>query len=231
MAQAPSPEKQQEAEGLASKAFEAYSKADYTTALTLYQQALLAAPAAAIYFNIANIYDKKLPDATLAVEFYRKCVAAPDATPDLTIKATARIQALQQAAAPKGPVKPEAPPVDEDPGRGLRIGGGVALGLGAVGLGAGFTFGAIAKSKADSAKKVCNAGTCSTQQGVDDMRSASSAANVSTALVVVGAAAAVTGTVLLIVAPRSGARPAAALTISPSFGPTQVGLTLSGAFF
>ena len=49
-------ERQGEAEALAKRAFEAYSKNDYTTALALYQQALQIAPAAAIYFNIASIY-------------------------------------------------------------------------------------------------------------------------------------------------------------------------------
>ena len=239
LAQAPAPgsEKQAEAEALASKAFEAYSKADYATALTFYQQALRLAPAAAIYFNIANIYDKKLPDPPTAIDFYRKVIGASDATPDLTLKAAARIQALQQEKAPAAAPKPaEAPPADDDAGKGMKVAGGVTLGLGAVGLGLGIGFGLAAKGKLDSAKTVCDTaggGTvCKTQQGIDDMKSASSAATVSTATFIAGGVLAATGIVLLIVAPKSAAKAATTgFSITPVVGPSQAGLGLSGVFF
>src|SRR5262249_21344515 len=150
----------------AARAFEAYKKGDYSAALSLYQAAIQITPAAALYFNVANIYDKKVPDPQLAIEFYRKCVSASDATPELTLKATARIQALTQelaqkqaAAPPQPPPKTEAPAAPTppaDPGRPLRVAG---LSVGAIGLATlavGLGLGLDAKLKLDSARQVCN---------------------------------------------------------------------------
>src|SRR3954470_24579926 len=112
LAQQPAPpapestEAQTPAEAVAARAFEAYKKGDYPSALSLYQAAIQVTPAAALYFNVANIYDKKLPDPQKAIEFYRKCVSATDVNPDLSLKATARIQALSQELAQKQAATP-----------------------------------------------------------------------------------------------------------------------------
>jgi tetratricopeptide (TPR) repeat protein len=239
-------ERQSEAEALARRAFDAYSKSDYTSALSLYQQALQIAPAAAIYFNIASIYDKKLPDPELAIEFYRKCLTAPDASPDLALKASARIQVLNQELAQKragttgqSSTKPETPITQPDeppaePGRALRITGVVvgALGVAAVGVGSG--FGIDAKVKLDRARKVCTAATCKTQSGVDDMKAAGSSATAATVLWIAGGVAIGAGIGLYLFAPRKPEPTSTSireLRLDPVLGPTQAGLNLSGAFF
>jgi tetratricopeptide (TPR) repeat protein len=233
----PSPEVQAQAEAISAKAFDAYGKGDYAGALALYQQALQLAPAAALYFNVANIYDKKLPDPHLAIDFYRKCVSASDTTPELTLKATARIQALSQDLAPKTAApKTAAPPKDEaaageDPGRSFRIAGGVILGVGAVGLGVGIGFGVDAKAKLDTANKSCTGAVCMNQAGVDAMNGANGSATASTAMFVTGGVLAATGIVLLAVAPSR--KPAAAATgfrVAPALAPGHAGVALLGSF-
>ena len=228
----PSPEVQKQVEDLSAKAFDAYGKGDFTTALTLYQQALQLAPAAAIYFNVANIYDKKLPDPHLAIDFYRKCVSASDTTPDLSIKATARIQALTQDLLAKQPAAPRADEAaGEDPGKAMKIAGGVILGLGALGLGLGIGFGVDANGKLQTARQTCTGSSCTSQAGVDAMNGANGSATVSTAMFVVGGVAAVTGVVLLAVAPSRKAAPATGLRFTPVVAPGHAGFALSGAFF
>ena len=238
----------EQAESIASRAFEVYGKGDYAAALALYQQVLKITPAAAIYFNVGNIFDKKLGDPKQAIEYYRKCVAAPDVTAELSLKASARIEALRQdlaqkqAATPEVSAKPEksakaedvvAPPPPADPSKMFKIGGGVALGVGAVALGVGLGFGADALTKVNRAKEVCEGARCTTQAGVDDMAGAGSSATASTALVLVGAVSAAVGVTLFVFAARKAPRePAkAGLRLSPIAGPSQAGLTLSGSFF
>lgn len=239
-------ERQSEAETLARRAFDAYSKSDYTSALSLYQQALQIAPAAAIYFNIASIYDKKLPDPELAIEFYRKCLTAPDASPDLALKASARIQVLNQEVAQKrsgatgqSPTKPETPTTQPDqtpaePGRALRITGVVLGGLGIAAVGVGVGFGIDAKVKLDRARKVCTGATCKTQAGVNDMAAAGSSATGATVLWIAGGVAIGTGIALYILAPRKPEPTSAfirGVRLDPVVSPSQAGLSLSGAFF
>jgi tetratricopeptide (TPR) repeat protein len=222
----PSPEVQAQAEAISAKG-------DYAGALALYQQALQLAPAAALYFNVANIYDKKLPDPHLAIDFYRKCVSAADTTPELTLKATARIQALSQDLAPKtaAPPKLEEPAPGEDPGRSFRIAGGVILGVGAVGLGIGIGFGVDAKAKLDTANKSCTGAVCTDQAGVDAMNGANGSATASTAMFVTGGVLAATGIILLAVAPsRKPAAAATGLRVAPALAPGRAGVALLGSF-
>jgi tetratricopeptide (TPR) repeat protein len=230
----PSPEVQAQAEAISAKAFDAYGKGDFAGALALYQQALQLAPAAALYFNVANIYDKKLPDPHLAIDFYRKCVSASDTTPELTLKATARIQALSQDLTPKTAPPPkdkEEPAPGEDPGRSFRIAGGVILGVGAVGLGVGIGFGVDAKAKLDTANKSCTGAVCMNQAGVDAMNGANGSATASTAMFVTGGVLAATGIVLLAIAPsRKPATAATGLRVAPALAPGRAGVALLGSF-
>jgi serine/threonine-protein kinase len=243
-----------QAEALAARGFEAYKKGDYTTALSMYAQVLQVAPTAAIYFNIASIYDKKLPDRQLALEFYRKTINAADTTPDLTVKATARIQALnqeqpgepaskkeEQAASSeetregkeKQKEAPAEPPLAQDrPGQGLRIAGLLVGGAGIVAVGVGLGFGADAMSKLDSANEICDGPRCATQQGADDMTTAGSSAGVATALCIAGGAAIGAGVVLYLIAPsKPAATEVGGLRLAPVVGPSQAEIHLSGTFF
>jgi tetratricopeptide (TPR) repeat protein len=238
-------DKQNEAEALAKRAFDAYSKGDYTAALSLYQQALQISPAAALYFNIARIYDQKLPDPELAIEFYRKCLTAPDASPDLALKASARIQALNQelaqkrgGSAPPSSGKEETPSTSPseppDPGKPLRITGIVVGSIGIAAVGAGAGFGIYAKTKLDTARESCKGATCTTQAGVDAMHSAWSSAKVATVLFIAGGASVGIGVGLYLLAPKKREPTSAMFTglrLDPVLGPSQAGVNLSGTFF
>lgn len=95
----------------------------------------------------------------------------------------------------------------------LRVGGYVALGLGAVGLGVGAYFGFKARSHARDANDRCPDVACNDDAAfaaVDDGRSAARVANVATG---VGLAFAVTGVVLVLTAPKGTS--AGALVVSP----------------
>lgn len=239
-------ERQSEAEALARRAFEAYSKGDYTSALTLYQQALQISPAAAIYFNIASIYDKKLPDPELAIEFYRKCLTAPDASPDIALKASARIQALNQEVAQRKAgttgqsatrqetptTQPSGPP--PEPGKAQRIAGVVVGALGVAVVGVGVGFGIDAKVKFDRAKPVCSGATCKTHAGVDDMTAAGTSSTIATGFFIGGGVFVGAGILTYLLAPRKQEPTSTSvqgIRLEPVLGPSQAGLNLSGTFF
>src|SRR6185436_186811 len=71
------------AEDLAQQAFDAYSRGDFLSAVALYKRAYQTSSAGVILFNIANIYDKKLRDKELALEYYRRYLRSGDTEPDL----------------------------------------------------------------------------------------------------------------------------------------------------
>src|SRR5262249_3618072 len=82
-------------EAIAAQAFELYNKGEYVRAITLYLKAYQAEPAAAIIFNVARIYDQKLHDRVLAIDYYQRYLSAPDAEPELVQRANERIIALR----------------------------------------------------------------------------------------------------------------------------------------
>lgn len=227
-----------DAEAIAKRAFEAYNRGDYKTAVALYDQALKLAPAAALYFNIASIYDKKLASPEQAITYYRKCLASPDTNADLTLKSIARIQLLSQRpsdAVPPPQVKAAPLPVPtEAPGHGMRVAGVVTGVIGLAVLGAGLGFGLNAKLKLDDARKDCDGKQCFTQAGFDAMGAASTSATFATALSSAGGVALGVGIGLYVFAPRRAEvlkGPRAALRLTPILSPTGAGFTLSGAFF
>src|SRR5262245_9879778 len=69
-------------ERYAARAYEAYKRKDYQSAIALYQKALEAAPSADILYNIARIYDLREADRALAISFYGRYVDDPGALPD-----------------------------------------------------------------------------------------------------------------------------------------------------
>ncbi|HEX2881355.1 MAG TPA: hypothetical protein VHO25_17625 [Polyangiaceae bacterium] len=130
----------------------------------------------------------------------------------------ARLKVEVSPAAPAAPVvtAPPATPQDQgtsDPGKGLRIGGYVALGVGVVGLGVGTVFlvsGAGKKGDADDAFDACNSGPggCSVteERNVNDLEDdAASAKTISLVGYGVGAAGIGTGIVLLVLAGNKSA--------------------------
>src|SRR5690606_6622437 len=106
----------------AARAFDAYKRKDYQSAIALYQKALEAAPSADILYNIARIYDLGLRDRALAISFYSRYVNDPGAVPNRIEVATKRLAELRAAelaavappsvepAAPTAVVAPQPPP-------------------------------------------------------------------------------------------------------------------------
>lgn len=102
------------AEWLSTQAETAFSEKRFADAIRLYLDAWEASPAASILYNVAFIYDKRLDDPELAIDYYDRAARSPDADPDLKTKARTRIAALQaQLAGNKPP--PDKPPPDKGP--------------------------------------------------------------------------------------------------------------------
>ncbi len=130
----------------------------------------------------------------------------------------------RSAVAAKEPPKEEASS-SSGPSRVPAI---VAFGVGAVGLGVGATFGALAFSATSDAKKLCTGNSClpAAQAKIDESKRDG---NISTVAFVIGGAGVATGVVLLLVsggktsdAPKSDAR------VTPWIGAGSAGLR--GAF-
>lgn len=204
-------------ETLARRANEMYKAGQHTEAVSLYLKAWQAAPAAALLYNIAHIYDRKLGERELAIDFYRKYITSPDADPTVVARATERIQALKQAPDTKPP--PATPPPvatlsEDEPstetgtastasaatstssgGSSQRTWGYVAAGTGAALLVGGGVLGYLASQKADDFAASDDLETKRTAR--DDGRAQALTADV---LMGVGLAAGVAGAVLLLTA-------------------------------
>ena len=98
--------------------------------------------------------------------------------------------------------------------------------VGAVGLGVGAVFGALAISETSTVKSSCVNGTCPARVG-DDLATAQRNGDVSTAAFIVGGAFAATGVVLLIALPGKKAD-ATTGAVTPWIGPRALGV--SGSF-
>lgn len=87
-------------EVLAQQARLRYQEGRFSEAVGLYLEAYRLTPASALLYNIALIYDRKLDEPELAIQFYRRYIAAPDADPQVAQRATTRIQQLKAAPPP-----------------------------------------------------------------------------------------------------------------------------------
>jgi hypothetical protein len=236
---------QQRAEAAAQKAYEAYSHGDYREALTLYDESYRTYPTPEVLFNIANIYDRKIGDEKLAIEFYSRHNQSPDATPDLVARAQARIKALESAeqsrrADARAPL-PSTAPVRDKSARGKGDAGGAFRGagvltgsLGIVGVGIGAGFGLSASSlHAKAQDNGCSGKHCATQTGVDEEHSAWRAATVSTIAFVAGGILFTGGLMLVLLAPSSAesTAPVQSVRIEPVVGSGAAGLALTGVLF
>ena len=163
-------------EALAQRATAEYEAGNFVKAVELYREAYAVGKVSTILYNIALIYDRKIGDAELAMEFYRQYLATPDADPKASSRAMARLQALKaeqakaQAAARKAEEERRAaeakrredeakalaasqqrePP--RETGSGLATGGWILTGVGVAALGGGVFFGLSASQDADDFK-------------------------------------------------------------------------------
>jgi tetratricopeptide (TPR) repeat protein len=101
------------AEQLANEAYEQHAAGKYAEAIATYLKVFEISKAGVVLFNVARIYDHKLHERTLAMEYYRRYLVAPDAEPELVQKATQRLTELkreaQEAAALPAPATVPAP--------------------------------------------------------------------------------------------------------------------------
>jgi tetratricopeptide (TPR) repeat protein len=180
------------AEQKASRAFEAYQSKRFSEAVALYIEAYDASPNADILYNVARIYDTKLADRPLAINFYRRYIGDPGAVADRIQLANERLVALREAElAAAQPATTAAAPVARTgaapvlvpaaPGWSTTELTGVAMAAtGVVALGVGAGFGLAAMKSAHTSKDLCNGSVCSEQRGIDANRSARDRALVST---------------------------------------------------
>lgn len=130
------------AEWLSARAEEAFSEGRFSDAIKLYLDAWEAVPSAAILYNVAFIYDRRLQDPDLAIQYYDRAAASADADAGLIEKARARVAAIRAERGKKPPPREPEPEPEPEPDSGplplgpiLLMGGGGALFLGGVGLG------------------------------------------------------------------------------------------------
>jgi tetratricopeptide (TPR) repeat protein len=100
------------AELLAREARTHYDAGRFEQAVSAYLKAYRASPSAGYLYNIAVVYDRKLNESGLAIDFYRRYIVAEDADPTAVERATTRIKALK-AQAPVDPL--DAPPARPAP--------------------------------------------------------------------------------------------------------------------
>lgn len=184
------------AEQKAAQAFDAYRGKRYAEAVALYIAAYDSAPNADILYNIARIYDTKLGDRPLAINFYRRYIADPGAVPERIQVANERLLALRDAelaaARPVDPQSAEQPattlqvvsvrsaPAPEARWTGAEVAGAVmsTVGLAAIGVGAGFGLAAMDQTR--TVRDLCEGNVCSEQRGIDAAESANDHALIST---------------------------------------------------
>lgn len=240
------------AERYAAAAFEAYRAREYGRAVSLYEQALAAAPSAEILYNIARVYDVGLRDRRLAIEYYERYRAHPSAAPELFETATRRLAELRTAetatSAPPGdganaiardfPLDASARVAPASPAppqrRGLQPLDVTALAVGAaglVGVGLGIGFGLSARAEKDTWSRDCDGNQCNSQRGVDAAESAARSASIATVGFAAGGGLLAVSMVLwLIDTDSEQPGSAASLRVAPAFGSSSVGGTLGGSF-
>ena len=158
------PNTAKDVEMLAADARKLFQEERFDEAISAYLKAYRLAPAGALLYNVAFIYDKKLAERDLAIDYYRRYIRSPDADPDVVERATTRIGELKTEKEPiKGPVNRPLdtkdtgapgnslpPRVDPPPARPWQwTAGWVTLGVGGAILAAGVTFGVLAKGTHD----------------------------------------------------------------------------------
>jgi tetratricopeptide (TPR) repeat protein len=216
--------------------YAAYQNEDWNKAIEMYLESYKLSSTADLLFNIAVIYDRKLGNKAMALEYFRKHNAAADTNPDLVAKANLRIENLTHET-PVGDTRksgPAAPPLPPDKGANMRIGGIVAATVGMVALGAGIGFGVAAISKMGEAKTAgCDSTGCPNDTAAQLERTANSRGNYSTLGVVAGGALVVAGVTLYVLAPNKPSRAESAtatLMFRPTLTPNAAGIGLAGTF-
>jgi tetratricopeptide (TPR) repeat protein len=179
------------AEQKAAQAFDAYQGRRFSEAVALYIEAYDASPNADILYNVARIYDTKLGDRPLAINFYRRYIGDPGAVADRIQLANERLIELreaelavnQPAAALRAPAPAVAPPAPATASQGptaTELTGIVLAATGVVAVGIGAGYGIAAMNEARTSRDLCDAGVCREQRGIDAAEDATHHALIST---------------------------------------------------
>jgi len=230
---------QPSAKDLSGQAIERFQAKDYDAAARLFEQAYGIDKNPNYLFNIGRVYEEK-GDIRLAVDFYQRFVKEPGVdigSRELAVQRLSVLRAILRetepaATGPTGPAagdagaaQPTAKPIadDPDPKKSMRLGGYAMLGVGGIALIVGGIFGGLTLAKKNDLDD---------SHVVEDRKSLAhqgqTFAVVSDVTLFTGAAFAITGLVLVLVArkPRAQARTA----LAPSFGRDHAGLTWSLRF-
>ncbi|MDB4997817.1 MAG: hypothetical protein JWM74_5249 [Myxococcaceae bacterium] len=145
---------------------------------------------------------------------------------------------LVDEAPPAPPPARAAPPeqavVEADPGSGRRTLGWLTVGVGAVGLGLGATFGLVALDRRTTLQIACGGDTvaCTAPKArVDELQSsADSASTISTVSFILGGVAVAGGVALVLTAPTRASSQAATVRVAPAVGAGGGGMTMLGTW-
>jgi hypothetical protein len=245
------------AEGLADEAYTELAAGKYAQAIATYLRAYELSHAGVVFYNVARIYDLKIHERALAMEYYRRYLGAPDAEPALVEKATERLTLLRDEAdaEPKAPLpsppleapaptaapppSPATPPsaagdvAVQEPtsgGRPVRTAGIVVAAVGVVGVGTSMVLGLLAKAKDNDANAVCSGKMCNDDRGVALASEGGRLGTAATISFVAGLALVGGGLTMYFIAPSARATQTAHVTIGPDLGPRSAGMIVVGSF-
>lgn len=223
---------------LSGQAIERFKARDYDAAARLFEQAYGLDPNPNYLFNVGRVYEEK-GDIRSAADYYQRFVKEPGVQIESRELALQRLRVLrailhetepepnQPATATPGPTADTtapSPTTDEtDRNKTMRLGGYALLGVGGASMLVGGIFGGLTLAKKN---KLDDTHTVEERQVL--VQDGKTFAIVSDVTLFTGAALAVTGLVLVLVArkPRSPQRSA----LTPSLGRGHAGLSWSMRF-
>lgn len=143
------------AELLSTQASEAFDEGRFHDAIKLYLDAFDISKSPETLYNVGFIYEKKLTEPELAIDYYQRVVSAEGVEAALKAKALKRMTALKDARPKKEPDPKKKDP--ETPSTGPGAGPYILFAAGGASLATGLTFAILATvthgdfAKADSA--------------------------------------------------------------------------------
>ena len=149
---------QDQVEMLSEEAFVFFGDKKYTAAAEKFLEAYRLEQIGRLLYNIGYVYDEA-GEQTLALDFYRRYVKAPDAEAETKAKAYDRIESLRALVEADTPKKETPPPVQvvvERESSGQAVAGWILLGVGGVAAASSVTTGILAGNKENDFKATDN---------------------------------------------------------------------------
>jgi tetratricopeptide (TPR) repeat protein len=130
------------AERLSAEAADAFAAGRHQDAIRLYLDAFDISKSPETLYNVGFIYERKLAEPELAIDYYQRVVTADGVDPTLAAKAQKRMATLKDARKKNDPPPPKKqdPLPDTGPGAGPYV----LVGTGGAVLATGFTFAIMA---------------------------------------------------------------------------------------